>query len=157
MGDDHGLADSSLIEGNIHFLILSADAGKSSQQQRRALLTTANKQQITCLVEVAFNILYGNIDLTADDKQRLKRYRRQLRRLVSKSTKLVERREILRPPLVRALLKPITKKLVEHFCSNINSKASPPGSPVAGEKSLMSGEHVAISNNSDDDDDQTAV
>ena len=124
MGDEaeaEGLAGSSLIESNIHFLILMSDRGKSSQLQRRALLATANKQQIIALVEVAYNILYGNTELTDSDKQSLKRYRRHIRLLVSRGTKLTEKRELLSIPLVRALLKPITEKLIQHFCSNINS------------------------------------
>ena len=118
---ESGIVESSLIESSIHFLILISDRGKSSSLQKRALLATANRQQITCLVEVAYNILFGNTELTESDKHRLKRYRGAIRRLVSKSAKHSERRELLSPPLVHALLKPVAEKLIQHFCSNINS------------------------------------
>lgn len=115
------MVESNLIDKNIHFLMLLSDESKSSKAQQRSLLTSITRSQTLSLQEICFNLLHGNFELTSDEKSHLKRYRNAIRRIASKSIKYSDRKQLLRLPLVKALLKPLSIKLAEHFCSNIDT------------------------------------
>ena len=76
------------LKQNYHFLnILS----RSSPAQKRALLRTANKGQILSLCEICLNVLSGNVPSPV---KRLRKYRKALRKVAKKSTKLAHKKKI---------------------------------------------------------------
>lgn len=57
---------------------------KASPNQRRALIRTANKEQVSCLCEICLNILGGNIPVNV---KKIKKFKHTLRKLANSSTK----------------------------------------------------------------------
>jgi hypothetical protein len=64
-------------------------------QARRALLTTANDELITAIVELAINTLNGNHKLTKEDKSKLTKYKSRLRALVNPKISFKNKRKLL--------------------------------------------------------------
>lgn len=65
---------------------------KASPNQRKALIRTANKEQISCLCEICLNILGGNIPVNVN---KLKKFKTTLRKLANSSTKSDTKKKIL--------------------------------------------------------------
>lgn len=65
---------------------------KASPKQRRALLRTANKEQIFCLCEICLNILAGNVPVNI---KKLKKFKNVLRKLAKSSTKYSVKKNII--------------------------------------------------------------
>lgn len=74
---------SRLLEDQVHFLELLRNTNKL---QRKALLTTIDKQQLKALSEIAHNIIKGSVNLNPTDKNRLKKYKKILSTLGKKSS-----------------------------------------------------------------------
>lgn len=77
------------LKKNYHLLhVLS----KATPTQRRAILKTANKNQIDCLCELCLNALEGNLKVNV---QKLTKYRTTLRKIAKKPKKFEERKRLL--------------------------------------------------------------
>src|SRR5206468_1912497 len=92
---------------------------KSSPKVRRKLTKkNCNPEFIKCICECAKNILIGNVDLSPQDKRRLKHHRHSLRKLMLKKTSLKTKKKIVQTGgFLGALLGPIVKILGGLFAS----------------------------------------
>lgn len=108
------------LKRNYHFLhVLS----KSSPTQRKALLRTANKDQILSLCEVCLNVLAGNIPI---QKKNLYKYRHAIRKLVSRSTNVMKKKRLLTnqtggflPLILRAVVPALSSILGQVLGNNL--------------------------------------
>jgi ribosomal protein L23 len=66
----------------------------SKNKMRLNLIRGANRPQIGAICECIYNLLNGNINITVEQKEKLKPYRKILRTLVQKST-IKSKKEIL--------------------------------------------------------------
>jgi hypothetical protein len=62
---------------------------------RTNIIKGLSKEHILCICECILNILNGNIELDNNDKERIKRFRKYLRKLVKKGQSLRKRKQIL--------------------------------------------------------------
>ena len=62
---------------------------------RRAILQESDKALIYTICEICENLLIGNVNLNEKQRQKLKRYRRQLRRLAERGEGWENKREVL--------------------------------------------------------------
>lgn len=85
-------------DGDFLRLLLS-----TSMRQKRALLKTMQKSQLNAIVQIVYNVLMGNRDLPETDKKDLLKYKKVIRRLVSKSISSKERKRLLLKYLVHVL------------------------------------------------------
>ena len=92
---------------------------KSSPKARSALLKQhCSPEFVKCICECVKNVLVGNVSLTPENKKRLKRNKRSLRRLILKKTPLTEKKRIIQSGgFLGALLGPIIKVLSGLFSS----------------------------------------
>ena len=80
---------------------------KSANATRRAVLYKASKDMVLALVELAKNIIKGNVDLTADQYRRLDARRVDVRTLAHPRTSMRNRKKILQKGgFIGLLLKP---------------------------------------------------
>ena len=93
---------------------------KSSPKARSALLKQhCSPEFVKCICECVKNVLVGNVSLTPENKKRLKRNKRSLRRLILKKTPLTEKKRIVQSGgFLGALLGPIVKVLSGLFGSS---------------------------------------
>jgi len=93
---------------------------KSSPKARSALLKQhCSPEFVKCICECVKNVLVGNVSLTPENKKRLKRHKRSLRRLILKKTPLTEKKRIVQSGgFLGALLGPIVKVLSGLFGSS---------------------------------------
>ena len=61
----------------------------------RSIVRAADKDVVNTLVECCNNVLKGNVPLTDGQKKKLSRHKRNLRKLVSKSTPATTKRALL--------------------------------------------------------------
>ena len=64
-------------------------------QQRKALLKHATNDQISCLSEIAYNLLAHNIPVSDKVKQKLSKHKHSLRVLANPRTSVKKRKQIL--------------------------------------------------------------
>jgi hypothetical protein len=95
------------LKSQIHYLHVLNDA---KPQARRALLTSASDELIKVIVECAINTLKGNLKLSTEEKNKLSKYKGNLRALVnpknsfkSKRKRLIQRGGFIVPLLTRVL------------------------------------------------------
>ena len=62
---------------------------------RKAILRESDKSLIYTICEICENLLIGNINLNEEQRQKLKRYRRQLRRLAERGEGWGNKKEVL--------------------------------------------------------------
>ncbi len=62
---------------------------------RRAILRESDKALIYTICEICENLLMGNISLTEEERQRLRRYRKDLRRLAERGEGWEEKKDVL--------------------------------------------------------------
>ena len=86
---------------------------RSSSNARTALLKhRCTPEFIKCICECVKNVLVGNVGLSKEDKRKLKRYKRSLRKLVLKKTSQTEKKRLVQSGgFLGALLGPIVKVL----------------------------------------------
>ena len=77
-------------EGDFLRLLLS-----SSVKQRQAMIKTIEKSQLRAIVEIVYNVLMGNRELSHADKTSLKKHKTIIRRFVSQSLSNKERKRLL--------------------------------------------------------------
>lgn len=86
---------------------------KSSPRMRRAILGAADKELIDCLCECAVNILRGNVTLSSEQRERLRKYKNAVRKLANKGVAVKSKRQILQTGgFLGALLAPLAASLV---------------------------------------------
>lgn len=78
-------------QGDFLRLLLS-----TSDKQRHALLNTIQTAQLRAVVQIVYNVLMGNRDLSNSDTKRLKKHKIVIRRFISKGLSVEERKRILR-------------------------------------------------------------
>lgn len=66
-----------------------------STQMRKALLKASSSEVIKTLGEIALNTLNGNSKITKHCKRKLKKYKRELRKIACSKLKLSSKRKIL--------------------------------------------------------------
>lgn len=75
----------------------------------KVILQHADKSLIRSISEISFNCLYSDLNLPSEAKQKLKKFKSNLRKLATKSTTVAEKRALLSArgqKFLRALLKP---------------------------------------------------
>lgn len=60
----------------------------------KSIIKGLNKQQTFCLCEIVLNLLKGNINISKEDYERLKKYKKKFRNLL-KTSKLSQKKYIL--------------------------------------------------------------
>ena len=60
----------------------------ADKNQRAALIRTADKNLIKCICECVLNVLHGVVELKKSEKDRLKKHKKVLRKLVGNKTTL---------------------------------------------------------------------
>lgn len=77
---------------NINLELLKAIVKLDS---RRSLLKVADKSLVTAICECALNILNGNVEITQEQKEKLRKYKTFLRLLAKSKTPWQERRKAI--------------------------------------------------------------
>lgn len=75
----------------------------------KKFIQLSDKRLINAICECSKNILSGNVDLTADEYKNLKKYKKHLRELSSRKTKLKRKKELVQkggflPALIAPLI-----------------------------------------------------
>ena len=68
---------------------------KTSDKQIRALLKTIQLSQLRAIVQIVYNVLLGNINISEKDKKLISNRKSSIRRFVSKGVSFKERKKIL--------------------------------------------------------------
>ena len=86
----------------------------ASDKQRLAILKTVSDSQLRSLLEAIYNVLKGNCPIGETTKRGLSRYKKVLRRLVSKEFSLNQKRRLLikHHRILPLILKPVTRYLL---------------------------------------------
>ena len=80
----------------------------ASPKVQRTILQSADSSLLKALVEVAYNILHGNVPLTPSQKSQLGKHKTHLRKLVRKSCPNHQRKQILqRGGVIGSLVGPL--------------------------------------------------
>lgn len=74
-----------------HLKFLSVCDNKTCKQ----ILKNSNKELINCICECAVNILQGTVPLSSQEKKKLSKHKRNLRRLSTKSTSIDKKKQII--------------------------------------------------------------
>ena len=99
---------------------------KGNAKQREGILRGADKELIYCLCECALNVLQGNVQISSEDKSKLKKYKRCLRDLSNKKISLTKKRKLLlrqKGGWVTALIAPILGTLASLLFKKIKTKS----------------------------------
>ena len=92
---------------------------KAKPCMRKVLIDKADRSLVECLCEIADNVLRGNVHLTPQQKDKLKRNRIGLRQLTKKSVPLKTKKVILQKGgFLGSLLAPIAS-VVAPFISTL--------------------------------------
>ena len=101
---------SSLLKKELGFLRLLLRTGT---KQQRALLKTIQPSQLRAIVQVVYNVLMGTRQLSPGNKKLMQRYKRIIRRFVSKELSPEQRKRILLKYF--QYLKPALALVLEEF------------------------------------------
>jgi len=66
-----------------------------TSQQRKALLKHATNDQISCLSEIAYNLLASNIPVSDKTRKKLAKHKHTLRALANPRTSIKKRKQLL--------------------------------------------------------------
>lgn len=81
---------------------------EATSKVRNNILKNCNKNLLCCLCECAHNVLRGSVPLTKPQKNKLKRFKKKLRNLVSKKTRITVKRKLVQTGgFLGALLTPV--------------------------------------------------
>lgn len=71
--------------------------GSTKQKKKRELLIDfATNKDILAVLEIVYNLLYGSMPLSAVQRRTLRKYQNTLRQIVSRSSSIKQKREILK-------------------------------------------------------------
>ncbi len=81
----------------------------ATPQLRKAIIHNLSKEALYCICDCCYNLLKGNLQLSAKDKKRLVPHRGTLRQLASKGVSLKNKKHLLiqKGGLVSALIAPL--------------------------------------------------
>lgn len=88
--------------------------------QRKKVIQNAEKDLIKCICECALNILNGNVEVTNQQKNKLKKFKKVLRKLSSSQGGVKSRKKIIQKggaAFLPLLLAPIIGELISHLFS----------------------------------------
>ena len=108
---------SERVKRNMDFLTVLT---KCNKKQRQALLEHSDKDLIITICELAMNVLKGIVNLTSAQKQRLQRFRKQLRTLADRQVPLRHKKKFIVQrggSLLLSLLPPVLTALTTLFQS----------------------------------------
>ena len=97
----------------------------------QAILKGADKDLLKCLSECAYNILRGNVKLTAAEKARLTKYKQKLRKVSDKKTSLKKKQKLVQSggflpallaPLLTSVIAPIAGEAVKGIAKAVAKK-----------------------------------
>ena len=96
---------------------------KFKPRLRQSVVENADDDLIKALSEIALNVLNGNLQLSAGEKERLRKYQKELRKLTEPRRSIKSKRRILvqsggavfLPTLVATLLASGVGKLLEKY------------------------------------------
>jgi hypothetical protein len=79
-----------------------------NKKAANAIINTANPELINCFSEISSNVLKGNAVLNEAQRNKLKKYKKYIRDIASKSTsQKVKKRILQKGGFIGALLKPL--------------------------------------------------
>lgn len=112
-----------LVKSQIDILKVLA---QSKTRYRNAILKKADKSLIQAICEIVHNVLKGNINISTQDRENLKKYRKTLHRLLEKSNlkskkKIIIQRGGFLQFLIPAIVTGIAD-IVSSFISSTNSQ-----------------------------------
>ena len=85
---------------------------KASSKVRKKILKNCGKNLLCCLCECAKNVLKGNVPLTKPQKSKLSRFKKKLRNLASKKTRVTIKKKLVQSGgFLGALLTPVLSLL----------------------------------------------
>ena len=96
-----------------------------------AILRGADKDLLKCLSECAYNILRGNVKLSAAQKTRLTKYKQKLRKVADKKTSLKQKQRIaqtggflpaLLAPLLTSIIAPLAGEAIKGIAKAVTKK-----------------------------------
>lgn len=108
---------SKLLKKNIHHLHVLNCCKKN---QRAFLIHSSSEDLLNCICEICHNVLKGNIPLSAQRKQKLKRFQHIIRYLASKKVKKSDKKQKLTQtggflPLILPPLLAIASQLIQNI------------------------------------------
>lgn len=77
---------------------------KTNKSQRKAILNTITRSQLKHIVEIAYNLLKGNIPLTSRQKKNFIKHRKFFRQLANRKLSLKNKKKLLRNKFPALLL-----------------------------------------------------
>lgn len=92
---------------------------KATPKQRRVILQAATDEFILCLCELALNVLHGNIPLTQQQHQKLKRKRTEIKFVADKKVGVKRKRRLINQQ--GGFLLPLLSVAVPFITSLINN------------------------------------
>ena len=104
-----------------HILGLQMFTRHKNVKLRKAIIANADADFLCCLAECSYNIIKGNVPLTAAHKKKLKKYKTYMRTLSKKKTSAKQKKEILQnggflsaflAPLASTVLAPLLGQLL---------------------------------------------
>ena len=103
---------SSLRKYSPHLHVLAS----SKPAQSRAILKAADSGLVKCICECALNIIKGNVPLSTTHKNRLRRYKKDLRFVAARGNPISKKKRVLQkggflPALLAPLLAPVLPAL----------------------------------------------
>lgn len=69
---------------------------KAGQTKFTELINSISNKVIRSIIEIAYNLLKGNIPINEKDIIRLRKYKKQLKLLISKRTSIKKKRKLLK-------------------------------------------------------------
>ena len=104
-----------------HIEILQFIANCSSKS---AALIELSPCLLKAIREIAYNLLYNDLPLTTREKSTLRRHKEIIRQLVSKKVPSKKARSLLKPIILRALVKPALRILYgSEVCTDSNENS----------------------------------
>lgn len=96
---------------------------KKSKKERNKVLEKITRDQLHCLVEIAFNVLKGNIPFNSKPLKCLKRYKQQIRNLADNKFSFKRKKELLQQKggFLSYLVAPIIASLVDKVIESVTS------------------------------------
>ena len=119
---------SSRVQRQAHIL---RALSKAHPHVCQAILKGANTDLLKCLSECAYNILRGNVKLTAVQKTRLTKYKQKLRKVADRKTSLKQKQKIVQTggflpallaPLLTTVIAPLAGEAIKGIANAVAKK-----------------------------------
>ena len=77
------------------YKIVELDKVKNSRHKRNRIIDEGGMDLVRCICDCVKNVLRGNVPVTDEEKERLKRYKDSLRELIKKKTSDKKRKHLI--------------------------------------------------------------